>query len=238
MMTSYQRFVAKSEVFLDVLKVKEVQEVLGFFFVVSLVAPNLEEFLIYYNASKDVSALQEAYANVAMFAVGLVIILFYTNIWKKFEAKPLQQVAIAFRMISALFFMLEVSGRLGNATVLTPFQSLVINSFAMRSFVDAFMYVPGLIFYSKMVPHHIEGTMLGFALSIIKLNADVIGRCFTAGLNLHFNVKADFAKPEKTVNVTKIDSTIDMANSTILVLAGGLKGTDPLSPGLAKMYVV
>ena len=57
MMTSYQRFVAKSEVFLDVLKVKEVQEVLGFFFVVSLVAPNLEEFLIYYNASKDVSAL-------------------------------------------------------------------------------------------------------------------------------------------------------------------------------------
>ena len=52
--------------------------------------------------------------------------------------------------------------------------------------MDAFMYVPGLILYSKMVPHHIEGTMLGFALSIIKLNADVVGRCFTAGLNLHF----------------------------------------------------
>ena len=57
MMTSYQRLIAKGEVFLDALKVREIQEVLGFFFVVSLVAPNLEEFLIYYNASKDVTAL-------------------------------------------------------------------------------------------------------------------------------------------------------------------------------------
>jgi hypothetical protein len=56
-----------------------------------------------------------------MFAVGLVIILICTNIWKKFEAKPLQKVAITFRAISALFFMLEVSGRLGNSTILSPF---------------------------------------------------------------------------------------------------------------------
>jgi hypothetical protein len=48
------------------------------------------------------------------------------------------------------------------------------------------MYLPGLVFYSKMVPHHIEGMMMGFALGIIKFNADVVGRCFTAALNVHF----------------------------------------------------
>lgn len=52
--------------------------------------------------------------------------------------------------------------------------------------VEAFMYLPGLVFYSKMVPHHIEGMMMGFALSIIKFNVDVVGRFFTAALNVHF----------------------------------------------------
>lgn len=50
------------------------------------------------------------------------------------------------------------------------------------------MYLPGLIFYSKMVPHNIEGMMMGFALGIIKFNVDVVGRCFTAALNVHFKV--------------------------------------------------
>lgn len=53
------------------------------------------------------------------------------------------------------------------------------------------MYLPGLIYYSKMVPHHIEGMMMGFALSVIKFNVDVVGRCFTAALNLHFKVKIE-----------------------------------------------
>jgi len=53
------------------------------------------------------------------------------------------------------------------------------------------MYIPGLIFYSKMVPHHIEGMMMGFALSIIKLNMDVVGRCFSVLLNLKFHVKLE-----------------------------------------------
>jgi hypothetical protein len=30
----------------------------------------------------------------------------------------------------------------------------------------------------------------------------------------------------------------ELTNNTILTLAGGEKGTDPLSPGLGKMYVV
>jgi len=42
-----------------------------------------------------------------------------------------------------------------------------------------------------MVPHHIEGMMMGFALSIIKFNMDVVGRCFSVLLNLKFHVKLE-----------------------------------------------
>ena len=35
-----------------------------------------------------------------------------------------------------------------------------------------------------MVPHHIEGMMVGFLWSMIKLNADVLARLLTCGLNL------------------------------------------------------
>lgn len=40
--------------------------------------------------------------------------------------------------------------------------------------------------YTKMVPHHIEGMMIGFLWSMVKLNADVFGRLITVGLNLKF----------------------------------------------------
>lgn len=157
-----------------------------FFFIVSLLTINLEEFLIYYNAGMMVTALQEAYANVAYFGAATLVVFFMLFYWKKFEARPLQALGVLFRVTSALFFMLEVAGFLNGK--LTPYQSLIINCAFFRSLVEAFMYIPGLIFYSKMVPHHIEGMMMGFALSIIKFNQDVVGRCFTAMLNLKFHV--------------------------------------------------
>lgn len=57
---------------------------------------------------------------------------------------------------------------------------------AIRSFIDAFLYTPSFIMYTKMVPHHIEGMMIGFLWSMVKLNADVFGRLITVGLNLKF----------------------------------------------------
>jgi hypothetical protein len=39
--------------------------------------------------------------------------------WKKFEAAPLQVIAVFFRVVSALFFMLEVAGFLAGR--LTPY---------------------------------------------------------------------------------------------------------------------
>ena len=50
--------------------------------------------------------------------------------------------------------------------------------------------------YSKMVPHHIEGMMLGFVWSMIKLNADVFARLITVGLNLKFMVLGEIKTPE------------------------------------------
>jgi len=50
--------------------------------------------------------------------------------------------------------------------------------------------------YSKMVPHHIEGMMLGFVWSMIKLNADVFARLITVGLNLKFMVRGEIKTPE------------------------------------------
>lgn len=76
----------------------------------------------------------------------------------------------------------------------------------MRSFVDAFLYLPALILYSKMVPHHIEGMMIGFIWSIIKLNADVFGRLITVGLNLKFMVMG----PVHGAVVTPVNGVVEM----------------------------
>lgn len=53
----------------------------------------------------------------------------------------------------------------------------------------AYLYMPGMIFLTKMVPHNIEASMLGIAISIIKFNSEVLGRIWTYLLNLGFKVK-------------------------------------------------
>ena len=167
-MSTKERFENKWYLFTDALKLPEIQRMLLFFFIASLLTINLEEFLIYYNAGMMVTALQEAYANIAFFSAATITVFFLIFYWKKFEARRLQVIGVLARVASALFFMLEVSGFLSGR--LTPYQSLIINCAFFRSLVEAFMLIPGLIFYSKMVPHHIEGMMMGFALSIIKFN--------------------------------------------------------------------
>jgi len=118
-MTTLDRFKAKWHLFCDALELPEIKRILLFFFIVSIVAPNLEEFLIYYNAGMLVSALQESYANVAFFSAATLIVFFILFHWKKFEAQPLQVLAVLFRVASALFFMLEVAGFLKGR--LTPY---------------------------------------------------------------------------------------------------------------------
>lgn len=128
-----------------------------------------------------VTPLFEGYAMIVLFITGAAIFLIYNNtVMSKAEIYTTSYAAIIFRVISALFFAYDVAGKYPAG------KTLMIQAFAIRSFVDAFLYIPGLIMYSKMVPHHIEGMMLGFVWSMIKLNADVFARLITVGLNLKF----------------------------------------------------
>ena len=123
---------------------------------------------------------------VVLFITGALIFLIYNAfVASKAEVHSTQCIAILFRVISGLFFAYDVAGKYPAG------MTLMIQSVAIRSFVDAFLYIPSVILYSKMVPHHIEGMMIGFIWSIIKLGMDVIGRLITVGLNLRCKVQGE-----------------------------------------------
>ena len=50
----------------------------------------------------------------------------------------------------------------------------------------AFLYIPGLIQFTKMVPHEIEATMMGFVISLVKFASEVLARFWAVLLNLIF----------------------------------------------------
>ena len=74
---------------------------------------------------------------------------------------------------------------------------------------------------------------MGFALSIIKFNQDVVGRCFTVLLNLHFHVKID--APAEHGKVAGEVTTHETAPVVHLAEAAM---SEMLTPGLGKMYVI
>jgi hypothetical protein len=53
---------------------------------------------------------------------------------------------------------------------------LTLNAFVFNPVVEAFLLTPALMFFSKCVPHSIEGLMLGFINSIISFNVQIVGR--------------------------------------------------------------
>ena len=56
--------------------------------------------------------------------------------------------------------------------------------------------MPGMVFFNKMVPHEIEASVVGLALSIIKFNSEVICRLTAAFINLFFDVTSQYPTPE------------------------------------------
>lgn len=185
-MSTGKRLKEKVGLFWEAISLPEVRNILIFFGVTSLFTCNLEEFLIYYNEMMLVTPLFEGYAEVVLFMSGAFIFTIYNNyVMSKSEIHITALVAILFRVICALFFAYDVAGNY------SPGKTLMIQAVAVRSFVDAFLYLPGLILYTKMVPHHIEGMMIGFAWGLIKFNADVLARLITVGLNLSFMVQGE-----------------------------------------------
>ena len=56
-MSTWLRLKTKLQLFAEAIELPEIKRILFFFLIVSIVAPNLEEFLIYYNAGQLVNAL-------------------------------------------------------------------------------------------------------------------------------------------------------------------------------------
>lgn len=68
-----------------------------------------------------------------------------------------------------------------------------------------------MIMYTKMVPHNIEGMMLGFAWGLIKFNADVLGRLITVGLNLKFMVLGEQGLMQQEMALAALEASIKIA---------------------------
>lgn len=111
-MTTGKRFKEKFSLFWQAVNLPEVRNILIFFFVVSLISPNLEEFLIYYNELMGVTPLFEGAAMVVLFVTGAVLFILYNNyLTKKAEVHPTAVFAIFMRVLSALFFAYDTAGR-------------------------------------------------------------------------------------------------------------------------------
>lgn len=185
-MSTGKRIREKLDLFWQAVTLPEVRNLLIFFGIVALLSPNLEEFLIYFNEMMMVTPLFEGYAEVVLFVAGALIFTLYNNyVMSKSEVHIPAVIAILFRVISALFFAADANG------LYPAGKTLMIQAVAIRSFVDAFLFLPGMIMFTKMVPHNIEGMMIGFAWGLIKFNADVLGRLITVGLNLKFKVEGE-----------------------------------------------
>ena len=189
-MGTRQRASLKTKLFWEAVTLPEVRNLLIYIIIATICAPNLEEFLIYYNEMMMVSPLKEGYAEVVLFMTGALIFLIYNSyVMSKAEIHPSAIFATVMRACVALFFAYDVTGRY------PAYKTLMIQAVATRSFVDAFLYFPAIIYYEKMVPHHIEGMMIGFIMSMIKLNWDVFARLFAVGLNLKFMVEGEKRSP-------------------------------------------
>ncbi len=78
-MSTAKRFKEKTHVFAEAVSLPEIRNILLFLAITALLAPNLEEFLIYYNESMGVTPLFEGWAMVVLFLTGALIFLVYNN---------------------------------------------------------------------------------------------------------------------------------------------------------------
>lgn len=106
-----KRLKEKFGLFGESISLPEIRNICIFVGITAFCAPNLEEFLIYYNEYMMVTPLFEGYAMVVLFMVGALIFLVYNNnVASKAEVHASACVAVLFRVISALFFAYDVAG--------------------------------------------------------------------------------------------------------------------------------
>lgn len=88
------------------LNVKEIKSTLIFFFIVSIVSPNLEEYFVYFNEEEHhLPAIFEGYMSIALGASATILVMLY-NIYliKKtdIDLKVIVLTASGFRILSSL----------------------------------------------------------------------------------------------------------------------------------------
>ena len=86
------------------LKVNEIRNTLIFFFIVSIVSPNLEEYFIYFNEEEHhVKVILEGYSSIVLgIAETVLLILYSTILVKRVDLRSFVMVASAFRVLSSL----------------------------------------------------------------------------------------------------------------------------------------
>lgn len=99
------------------LKVHEIKNTLIFFFVVSIISPNFEEFFVYFNEEvHHMKPIFDGYASIALFVVFTVLLVLYNYVlMKKYDLGFFVLTASGFRIASALLFAYQVSALKLNA---------------------------------------------------------------------------------------------------------------------------
>jgi len=82
----------------------QIKDTLIFFFVVSIVCPNLEEFFVFFNEEEHhIKAFFEGYSSIALGAsVTLLVITYNIYLIKRFDLRAIVLFACIFRVLSSL----------------------------------------------------------------------------------------------------------------------------------------
>ena len=94
----------KTKMIKQFLNVKEIRNTLIFFFVISIISPNLEEFFVYFNEYEHhTKPIFEGYSSVALGVMVMLLTLLYNQaLAKRYELRSILLLASVFRVISAL----------------------------------------------------------------------------------------------------------------------------------------
>lgn len=163
------------------LSIEQIKRTLIFFFIVSIISPNLEEYLYYFFYQKTGISFRFEIPYAIGFGALVTIFVVLYNIYLIENTK--------FRIIVLSTCFCRILSSLLTVIMLKKyFIWLDMTDLVLRSLIQAYLYMPGMIFYSKMVPNEIEASMLGLAYSIILFNSECLARVWSYLLNLYFGV--------------------------------------------------
>jgi hypothetical protein len=135
----------KLQMFKQYTKVTAIRSLCIFFFVVSVLNINLEEFILYFDEENyGVGIIFEGYTMVILCAIsGLLILLYATVLINRLDLKIITSIGLISKVISSLLFALQVSYPSSkNRRVRTL---LLIQATLVKPLELAFLYIPGLI---------------------------------------------------------------------------------------------